>query len=112
MAVYTQVAQDDLVSFLEDYNLGRLVSYEGIEQGVENSNFHLFTDKGRYILTLFEKRVEAADLPFFFSFTDHLAGRGIHCPQAIPGRDGGIIGRLGPAGAFVQNETVSLCKKT
>ena len=91
MAVYTHVSEKDLAAFLQNYNLGEYVSHEGIEQGVENTNYHVFTDQGRYILTLFENRVDPFDLPFFFAFTDHLAGKGIACPETVAARNGEII---------------------
>ena len=88
MAVYTEVSDDDLGSFLTDYDLGELLSYKGIAEGVENSNFLLQTTKGSYILTLYEKRVAPAELPFFLGFMDHLAAKSIACPTPIHGRDG------------------------
>ncbi len=91
MAVYTRVSEQDLKDFLQNYNLGSLVSHEGIAQGVENTNYHVFTDMGRYILTLFENRVDPFDLPFFFAFTDHLAQKGIACPKAMAAKNGETI---------------------
>ncbi len=94
MAVYTKMTQEDLVSFLRQYDLGLFVSFEGILAGVENTNYHLFTDRGRFVLTVFEKRVRAEDLPFFFAYTDFLNRRDIRCPKALPTRTGQIITRL------------------
>ncbi len=94
MAVYTEVSDDDLQSFLTGYDLGELLSYKGIAEGVENSNFLLQTTKGTYILTLYEKRVAPADLPFFLGFMDHLAAKGIACPTPIHGRDGKALREL------------------
>jgi homoserine kinase type II len=94
MAVYTEVSDDDLQSFLTGYDLGDLLSYKGIAEGVENSNFLLQTTKGSYILTLYEKRVAPADLPFFLGFMDHLAAKGIACPTPIHGRDGKALRTL------------------
>lgn len=88
MAVYTQLNEHQLVDFLAGYDLGTLKRYEGIRQGVENTNYHLYATGGHFILTLFEKRVDPADLPFFFAFTDHLARDGILCPRALPDRAG------------------------
>lgn len=65
MAVYTEVAAEDLADFLTHYDIGELLSYKGIAEGVENSNFLLHTGSGSYILTLYEKRVARGDLPFF-----------------------------------------------
>src|SRR5262249_59407169 len=76
MAVYTDVAVDELAEFLSAYDLGELLAYKGIAEGVENSNFLLHTSRGYYILTLYEKRVAATDLPFFLGLIEHLAARG------------------------------------
>jgi len=94
MAVYTQVSREQLIEFLKDYDLGALISHEGIQQGVENTNYVVYTDAGRFILTLFEKRTKREDLPFFFAFTDHLTKKGIKCPQGIPAKDGQVIRQL------------------
>ena len=88
MAVYTPVQQEDLLSFLDAYDLGNVIAFKGIAEGVENSNFFLETDKGRYILTLYEKRVDVGDLPFFIGLMEHLAAGGIPCPTPIAARDG------------------------
>ncbi|MEI9992305.1 MAG: homoserine kinase [Rhizomicrobium sp.] len=89
MAVYTDVSFEELETLLGDYDLGQPLSFKGIAEGVENSNFHLQTDRGAYFLTLYEKRVSEADLPFFLGLMEHLAARGIACPQPIRRRDGG-----------------------
>jgi homoserine kinase type II len=94
MAVYTDVTADDLGEFLKSYDLGELLAYKGIAEGVENSNFLLHTGAGHFILTLYEKRVAEADLPFFLALMEHLAARGITCPQPVKNRKGGLLGRL------------------
>jgi len=88
MAVYTEVAYEDLELFLEEYDLGQVRSFKGIAEGVENSNYLLSTDQGTFILTLYEKRVAPEDLPFFLGLMEHLAREGIDCPTPLPGRDG------------------------
>src|SRR3546814_13852569 len=88
MAVYTEVSAEDIEAFVADYGLGEVLSFKGIAEGVENSNYLLHTEQGAYILTLYEKRVEAADLPFFLGMLEHLAGRGISCPVPPHGRAG------------------------
>lgn len=88
MAVYTDVSDEALRAFLLDYDIGTLVAYRGIAEGVENSNFSLRTSRGDFILTLYEKRVDPADLPWFIGLMRHLAARGIVCPQPVAGRDG------------------------
>src|SRR5262250_515305 len=88
MAVYTDVAAEDLARFLSGYDIGELLSYKGIAEGVENSNFLVHTGAGNFILTLYEKRVAEGDLPFFLGLMEHLAERGITCPQPVKTRDG------------------------
>ncbi len=94
MAVYTDVAAEDLASFLAGYDVGELLSYKGIAEGVENSNFLVHTRAGNFILTLYERRVAEHDLPFFLSLMEHLARRGITCPQPVKTKDGKILGKL------------------
>ncbi|WP_413711105.1 homoserine kinase [Rhizobium sp. Rhizsp82] len=94
MAVYTDISEDDLKWFLTEYETGELLSYKGIAEGVENSNFLLHTSKDPLILTLYEKRVEKSDLPFFLGLMHHLAARGLSCPLPLPRRDGALLGRL------------------
>jgi homoserine kinase type II len=88
MAVYTPVSAEEMAALLSRYNVGTLVSAKGIAEGVENSNFLLDTTVARFILTLYEKRVDAADLPFFLALLDHLADRGLPVPRAISDRLG------------------------
>src|SRR6478752_5089474 len=94
MAVYTDVAAEELASFLAGYDIGELLAYKGIAEGVENSNFLVHTSQGNFILTLYEKRVAEADLPFFIGLMGHLAARGINCPQPVKNKKGGMLGRL------------------
>jgi homoserine kinase type II len=88
MAVYTEVSDDALRAFLADFDLGELVAYRGIAEGVENSNYSLRTSHGDFILTLYEKRVDPSELPWFLGLMEHLARRGITCPLPVNGRDG------------------------
>src|SRR4051794_39427235 len=94
MAVYTDVIAEDLTSFLAQYDLGELLSYKGIAEGVENSNFLVHTSRGYFILTLYEKRVSAKDLPFFLGLMQHLHARGITCPQPVQNRRGEVLGQV------------------
>src|SRR5258706_6113379 len=94
MAVYTDVSDEELQQFLAGYDIGALLPYKGIAEGVENSNFVLHTTAGFFILTLYEKRVAAGDLPFFLNLIEHLAARGLTCPQPVRGRGGDALGRL------------------
>lgn len=94
MAVYTDITEAELREFLEPYDLGELLSYRGIAEGVENSNFLLHTSNGHYILTLYEKRVERNDLPFFLGLMEHLAQKGLNCPLPVHRRDGVVLGEV------------------
>jgi len=94
LAVYTDITEDDLRNFLTQYDTGSLTSYKGIAEGVENSNFLLHTTKEPLILTLYEKRVEKNDLPFFLGLMQHLAAKGLSCPLPLPRRDGELLGEL------------------
>ncbi len=94
MAVYTDVAADELETFLAGYDVGDLLAYKGIAEGVENSNFLLHTTRGYFILTLYEKRVAAGDLPFFLGQMEHQAARGLTCPQPVRNRKGETLGAL------------------
>ena len=94
MAVYTDVTADDLTEFLSRYEIGTLLAYKGIAEGVENSNFLVHTSAGNFILTLYEKRVAEKDLPFFLALMEHLAARGITCPQPVKNKQGGMLGKL------------------
>jgi len=94
MAVYTDVAADELAEFLKSYDLGELLSYKGIAEGVENSNFLLHSSAGYFILTLYEKRVAKNDLPFFLALMTHLASRGISCPLPVKNRNGDALSTL------------------
>ena len=103
MAVYTDVSADELADFLRDYDIGELLSYKGIAEGVENSNFLIHTSKGAFILTLYEKRVAKDDLPYFLSLMAHLAERGVICPQPAKNRRGEVYSTLAGRPAAVIN---------
>jgi homoserine kinase type II len=103
MAVYTDVAADELAEFLSGYDIGGLLSYKGIAEGVENSNFLLHTSAGYFILTLYEKRVAKDDLPFFLGLMTHLARHGISCPQPLKNKSGEALGALAGRPAAIIN---------
>ena len=120
MAVYTDISEVELAAFLRDYAIGELLSYKGIAEGVENSNFLLHASSGAYILTLYEKRVNRDDLPFFVGLMQHLSQKGISCPLPVSRRDGGAIGELAgrPAaivtfleGMWMRRPTVAHCRE-
>ncbi len=94
MAVYTEVSDEALADFLSGYGLGTMVAFRGIAEGVENSNYQLRTTAGDFILTLYEKRVDPAELPWFLGLMEHLAGRGITCPLPVRGSDGAALRHL------------------
>jgi len=94
VAVYTDISDAELAAFLTDYDIGVPLSFKGIAEGVENSNFLLETDRGRFFLTIYERRVRAADLPFFLGFMQHLAQHGFPSATPIADRRGGLFGDL------------------
>jgi homoserine kinase type II len=94
MAVYTEVSDEELAAFITDFDIGPVVSCKGIAEGVENSNYLVHTAAGRYILTLYEKRVAPSDLPFFLGLMEHLAKHGFPCPVPIRARDGDSLRML------------------
>jgi homoserine kinase type II len=94
MAVYTEVTDEALCAFLLDYDIGSAVAFRGIAEGVENSNFSLRTTQGDFILTLYEKRVDPAELPWFLGLMEHLAKAGLSCPLPVRGRDGAALRHL------------------
>lgn len=94
MAVYTDVGDEELVAFVAAYDIGEVVSFKGIAEGVENSNYLLQTTAGSHILTLYEKRVKPEDLPYFIGYMEHLAAQGIACPTPLHARDGNALREL------------------
>lgn len=94
MAVYTEVTADEMAGFVARYDVGPLTSFRGIQEGVENTNYFVETARGRFILTLYEKRVKTEDLPFFLGLMEHLAAAGIRCPLPLHDRSGQLLGGL------------------
>ena len=120
MAVYTDISEVELGAFLAQYEVGELLSYKGIAEGVENSNFLLHTSSAAYILTLYEKRVNPDDLPFFLGLMQHLSEKGISCPLPVHQKDGSTISELAgrPAalvtfleGMWMRRPTVEHCRE-
>ena len=94
MAVYTEIGDDELQSFVAAYDIGGVLTCKGIAEGVENSNYLLGTERGTFILTLYEKRVAPGDLPFFIALMDHLAHQGVACPTPVRAKDGAALRKL------------------
>jgi homoserine kinase type II len=120
VAVYTEVTDEELSAFVAGYDIGQVLSVKGIAEGVENSNFMLHTERGHFILTLYEKRVRQDDLPFFLGLMEHLAARGLICPQPVRRTTGETLGRLAgrPAaivtfldGVSVKRPTAAHCRE-
>src|SRR5690606_28053890 len=94
MAVYTEIDDEQLEALLARYDLGTLMSCKGIAEGVENSNYLLVTDRASYILTLYERRVNRNDLPYFLGLMDHLAAKGLPCPTPLHDREGKALNEI------------------
>ena len=102
MAVYTEVNDEELATFIASYDLGELLSFKGIAEGVENTNYIVHTTRGPFILTLYEKRVAHDDLPFFLELMEHLASRGVSCPTPVRDSEGRNLRQIaGRAAALV-----------
>jgi homoserine kinase type II len=102
MAVYTEIDDEELGAFVAQYDIGTATGLKGIAEGVENTNYLLQTDRGSYILTIYEKRVDPDDLPFFLGLLDHLSNKGVPCPPTIHGRDGKALRHVAGKPAAVQ----------
>src|SRR5258708_5128593 len=119
MAVYTEVPDEELSAFVARFGIGELRAAKGIAEGVENSNYFIHTSTGFFILTLYEKRVHEADLPFFLGLMEHLSAKGFVCPRPVRDVQGEALGRLAgrPAaivtfldGISVRRPTVAHCR--
>jgi homoserine kinase type II len=88
MAVYTEVSDEELAALIVSYGLGDLLSFKGIAEGVENTNYIVHTSRGPFILTLYERRTAREDLPFFLGLMEHLAARGVSCPTPVRDNEG------------------------
>jgi len=94
MAVYTHVTAEALDRFLDAFDIGTATAFKGIAEGVENSNYLMETTAGKFILTLYEKRVDAEDLPYFIALMDHVASAGVRAARPIAARDGSLLHTL------------------
>ena len=91
MAIYTKLSENVLKEFFSKYNLGKLVNYNGIQDGIENTNYFVQTDKGKFILTIYEKRVEEQDLPFFMGLMRNLFDSNFPSPEPLINKNGNYI---------------------
>jgi homoserine kinase type II len=94
MAVYTKLSKDQLVNFFAKYSLGKIINYKEIKEGIENTNYFIQTDKGKYILTLYEKRVDKKDLPFFIGLMRNLFDKNFLSPEPIINKNGSYISEI------------------
>ena len=91
MAVYTKLSENNLKDFFSKYNLGKLLKFKGIQEGIENSNYFVKTDSGKFILTIYEKRVEEKDLPFFMGLMKNIFNENFPSPEPIINKNGNYI---------------------
>jgi len=114
MAVYTDVGDEEIAAFIASYGLGEVVSFKGIAEGVENTNYLVETEGGWFILTLYEKRVDPAELPFFLALMEHLAGSGLRCPTPVRDVEGRNLRELAgkPAALVTFLEGLSIRRPT
>ena len=91
MAVYTKLSENNLKDFFSKYNLGKLLKFHGIQEGIENSNYFVKTDSGKFILTIYEKRVEEKDLPFFMGLMKNIFNENFPSPEPIINKNGNYI---------------------
>ena len=94
MAVYTKLSEKELKNFFSKYDLGDLINYKAIEEGIENTNYFTMTGKGKFILTLYEKRVEVKDLPFFIGLMKNLFDKGFPSPEPMINKNGNYISEI------------------
>ncbi len=94
MAVFSKVSKEDIENFINNYSIGNLLSFEGIVEGVENTNYKITTSNHNYILTIFEKRVNTDELPFFMSLQKELVAHGFDCPLPIENNNGSVINKI------------------
>src|SRR3989441_919933 len=111
MAVYTEIGDEELRGFVALYDIGEVLACKGIAEGVENSNFLLTTERGNFILTLYERRVAPGDLPFFIALMEHLAAHGVACPTPVKGRDGIALRELCGRPAAVVTFLAGMCPR-
>ena len=111
MAIYTKLSENNLKEFFLNYNLGKLLNYKGIQEGIENTNYFIQTDKGKFILTVYEKRVEEKDLPFFMGLMRNLFDANFPSPEPIINKNGNYITEISGKKAAVVSFLDGIAKK-
>ena len=94
MAVYTKITTEEIISISKSYQLNKIIKFKGIKKGIENTNYLLETNKKKFILTIFEKRVQKKDLPFFMNLMEKLSQKKIICPKPLRNSDGKHLSRI------------------
>ena len=101
MAIYTKISKDDVLSIEKKFNLGKIIYFKGIKKGIENTNYLLKTKNKKFILTIFEKRVQKKDLPFFMNLMDKLSKYKVNCPKPQKNKRGSFLIKI-------KNKTASI----
>ena len=94
MAVYTKLEKEEINNILLDYKIGELKNFEGIKEGIENTNYFIETEKGKFILTIYERRVSDTDLPFFSNLMVELSKNGFICPKPLSNKNNKYISEI------------------
>ena len=111
MAIYTKLEKEDIDNFFSKYNLGTIVNYQGIKQGIENTNYLIESEKEKFILTIYEKRVDVKDLPFFMELMTNLSDSKFKCPRPIINKTGNYISEIKNKKASVSSFLEGSAKK-
>ena len=112
MAVYTKLSEKQLIDFFLKYNLGKILNFNEIKEGIENTNYFIQTEKGKFILTLYEKRVDEKDLPFFISLMRNLFDKNFPSPEPIININGSYISEIAKKKAAVVSFLDGVAKKS
>ena len=94
MAVYTKLSKEDIIFILSDYQIGNLIEFQGIQDGIENTNYFIKTKKGKFILTIFENRVNLQDIPFFINLMKFLNQNNFISPEPLENKEGKILNKF------------------
>jgi len=112
MAVYTKINQNEIQIIENKFNIGKILSFSGIKNGIENTNYLIKTKRKKYILTIFEKRVDAKDLPFFMKLMYGLSKLKIKCPEPVRSINGKHLIKLKNKNACIVSFLNGRDKKT